>query len=230
VSTTVSVPAFPNVPIAPGVPPVLRSVGNTEVSVVSALVSVDSLLDLVFPRALQWGIFDQNGNPIVVGDAVVSVDFRGEFDVPDYPVEQGGFASYNKVAHPKDIRVTVAADGTTISPAQMLQAVDASVASTALFSVGTPDAIYASMSLTHYDYRRTSQNGAQMITVDVWATEIRMTATITSGSNAQTPSGMSPVSNGTVQPQPPTASQSSSLGARIDSATGGSLFSGLGLA
>ena len=204
-SITVSVPEFPDVQIVAGVPPI--PINPYALAETLPFLALADSIGVASALIGQWGIYDSSGSAIIVGDSVVSVDFRGDADVPDYPVENGGFASYNKFVRPKDIRVSIASDGTTVPPSILLATVDAAVASTALYSVVTPDATYASVNLDHYDYRRTAQNGAQMITVDVWATEIRVTGTGQFSSNTQTPAGASPVSSGTVQASQPTAAQ-----------------------
>jgi hypothetical protein len=215
VSVTISVPQFPDVQVVAGIPPIpinpnALALALPILAVTDSLAGVPSLLN-------QWGIYDGYGNPVIIGDAVISVDFRGETDVPDYPVENGGFASYNKFVRPKDIRVSIATGGSTIPTATLFSIIDAAVSSTDLYSVVTPDATYPSVNLDHYDYRRTAQNGAQMVTIDVWATEIRVTGTGQFSSNTQTPAGASPVSSGTVQPQNPSASQIAAYNAPYES-------------
>jgi hypothetical protein len=54
----------------------------------------------------QWGIFDSKGSPILISDSVRAIDYREEANTPTYPYETGGFATYNKVTLPYDVRVT----------------------------------------------------------------------------------------------------------------------------
>lgn len=56
-----------------------------------------------------------------------------------------------------------------------------------LFSVLTPEKIFNSCSVSHYDYKRTSVNGVGIIIIDIWLIEVRVTAT-SSFTNTQTPS------------------------------------------
>jgi hypothetical protein len=63
----------------------------------------------------------------------------------------------------------------------------------------TPEQVYSSVNITHYDYRRTSTNGVGLLTVDVWGTQVRVTGDA-AFSQTQAPSGADPVNGGVVSP------------------------------
>jgi hypothetical protein len=220
----VSKPIYPDVPKAQGVPPVLRQLGTIE-NVVTTVAS-DALSILRMFQGPQWGIFDQTGNPVIIGDSVVAVDYRQEYRLADYPIEEGAFATYNKVQQPFDIRVSFAVSGkldlissilsggaigsaisslvTGSSPSQasrgnFLQQLDAALRSLYLFTVVTPEKTYPSVNLSHCDYRRESHRGATLLTIDVWCQEVRVAAR---GAYSKTnqPTGTDPVDGGTKQP------------------------------
>lgn len=89
-------PAFPNVPDMPGVPPVARAIGTN-------LLAAGTLLgfDLFSTSAVeQWGIIDSHYKFQIVADSFVSMDVDRSREVADYPIEKGTFASYNKVKRP----------------------------------------------------------------------------------------------------------------------------------
>jgi hypothetical protein len=225
-----SVSRFPDVPRAPGVPPVLRQIGAIENKVVAIVSDAVSILKLFgIGAGPQWGIFDQRGAPVLLGDSVVAVDYRKEYRISDYPVEQGGFASYNKVQQPFDVRVSFAVAGkldlisslisggaigsmiTTMitgkSPTQarrgrFLEDLEAALASLYLFDVVTPEATYHSLNLVHCDYRREARNGATMLTIDVWCQEVRAIATAVY-SQTKTPEASPKKDSGAVQPKTP---------------------------
>lgn len=216
-----SVPQFPNVPNVPGVPALLRAAGASLPLPVLALANSLGLPDIL--QKPQWGIFDQSGNAVLVGDSVVGLDFRKEYRISDYPVEDGGFQSYDKVATPFDARVRFTVGGAfsglsaingvltgTLSGAlagisgtaaitAFLAALDTALGSLQLYSVITPEVSYPSANVIHYDYRREARNGATMLTVDVWVREVRMTAAA-QFTNTQAPSGADAVNDGTVVP------------------------------
>jgi hypothetical protein len=229
---TVTLPAFPNVPQAPGVPPMVR-VGQV-IGAATLLVSDAASLIKAF-QGPQWGIFDQLGNPVIIGDSVVAVDYRREYRVSDYPVEQGGFASYDKVQMPFDVRVTFAVSGQgsllssllsggalgalisgsdpdVANRTAFLTAMETAAAALYLFTVVTPEASYKSCNIVHYDYRREAKKGAALITVEVWLIEVRVTATAQfTQTQTQSPASADPQSGGTVQPAAPSPAQAAAL-------------------
>ncbi len=79
-----------------------------------------------------------------------------------------------------------------------------------LYSVNMPETSFGPCNIQHYDFSRTTQNGAGILIVDVWLIEIRKT--VEAGfSNTQQPSGADPVNGGAVQTQAPTSAQAAVL-------------------
>lgn len=182
----------------------------------------------------QWGIFSGFGAPLLIGDSVVAVDYRREYRISDYPVEEGGFGSYDKVSDPYDVRVTIAVSGkgdllsnlatggalgaiftgtdnATAARSQFLNKLERAAASLDLVQVLTPESTYTDLNIVHHDYRREARSGAALITVDVWLREVRMTATA-AFTSTQDPSGADTQSGGTVQAAAPTTAQAGAIG------------------
>jgi hypothetical protein len=224
-------PVHAAVPDAPGVPPMVRVYQALDTIVILA-ADAAQLVQAFGPPA--WGIFDQYGAPLLIGDSVIAIDYRREYRISDYPVEQGGFGSYDKVQEPYDVRVTIAVSGkgtvlsnlatggalgaiftgvdmAQINRQQFLQTMEAAAASLDLVQVLTPEASYSGLNIVHHDYRREARNGATLITVDIWLREVRITAT-SSFTSTQDPSGSSALSGGTVQSTSPTAAQAGIIG------------------
>ena len=223
--TPIAVPTFPDVPKASGVPAVFRSPFIQTITTIRLLQADVGTIANMFAGP-QWGIFTTGNQPFAIPNSFVSVDFRKEFRISDYPVESGGFQSFNKVATPFDVRVRFAISGPNSSTfgdignlltgglgttrTDFLAQVDLACKSLDLFTVVTPDAIYPSVNIVHYDYRRERQNGVGIILVDVWCQEVRVTAT-TEFSDTKSPEGAENQSGGTVQGQPPTPSQAAAI-------------------
>lgn len=157
----------------------------------------------------QWGIY-QSGFPVVTANSVTGVEFKKEFVLSDYPVEGGGFESYDKVQLPYDARVRFASSGTEASRTALLSSI-ASIAGTLdLYSFATPEVVYPNANVRHYDYRRTAVNGVGLLVVDVWLEEVRQAGSGTTGNSSpfngaatQQPSGAAQVPDGNVQPVAP---------------------------
>lgn len=200
---------FPNIPNLPGVPNIKRSVAA--LGVVSGLIQVLQKYDVTGVLGSlfggTWDIADSNGLTVIKPDSYIAVAHKREFRIASHPVEQGSFTSYNKVSTPYDFRVTMTCNGSgSMTREAFLAKIDSMVASTDLYTVTTPDATYENANLVHYDYQRTARNGVQLLTVDLWFQEVRVTATRTLDS-AKNASGNDPVNNGTVTPNDPNKTQ-----------------------
>ena len=186
------------VPNLPGVPALLSYADDA----INFLLSGDGIG--VFNTSLteQWGIF-LDGEAVVVADTVTSFSYKQEWAVADFPVEQGAFASYNKVQIPFDARVRFVSGGSESNRAALLDSIAAIAGDTTnLYTVVTPEETYPSVTITHYEYARTSVNGVGMISVDVWCLNVNVQSASTELSNTQSPSAASPTNGGTVQALP----------------------------
>lgn len=201
--------AFPDVPIATGVPDVARSaIGAAQVSGILSTIQrydVFGLTDIYFGP--KWQILDKSGNPIITPDSVLAIEYRGEQKVATHPVENGSFSSYNKVAIPFDLRIRVTCNGQgKHSRSDFLAKIQSMLNSTDLYSVSTPDVVYKSVNLEHFDYRRESRGGVSLITAEMWFTEIRQRVS-DSGQNVAQPSAAKTISIGSLSVTLPTQQQ-----------------------
>ena len=195
----VTVPDFPNVPALPGVPALARDATALTGSL-PILEVADALGVLGVSATPQWGIFDKNNKQVVDATSCISLDFRGDYEISDYPIEQGGFQSYNKVIRPADIRVTLTCAQSAANRTAFLTALSEAWASTNLYEVVTPEYVYPSVNIVHVDYSRSVHSGANMIVADVWCQQVITTASSTM-SNTRSSSGADAVNGGTVQTQ-----------------------------
>jgi hypothetical protein len=144
----------------------------------------------------------------------VDVEYKQDWPISDYPVEAGGFQSYDKVQLPFDLKVRLAGGGSAPEILLFLNAIDAMANSIGLFSVITPEGAFNSLNVSHYDYKRTAKNGVSLIVVDVWFTQIRVTSTATF-TNTQSPANADPSNIGIQQPQTP-APQTAGVGSQVN--------------
>jgi len=179
-------------------------------------------IDLLNPLPTDWKILDANTSaPVIVPDTVPRFEYRGEARVSDYPVEQGAFASYNKVQVPFEIRMTMVCSGLNLVQkgaqavrdavglsigqnlmlrTDFLDTLDYMRLTTDLFVIVTPDKTYSNVNLEHFDYRRETTNGARMLIVEAWFREIRVSGAAKYTNDTAAPSGADPVGLGTVHP------------------------------
>lgn len=121
----------------------------------------------------RWGLFTPDGEPAITGDSTLAFEIDQDASVTNYPIEDGGFASYNKVQSPFRVKFTFTKGGTTSERAAFLKKLDDLQASIDQFVAVTPEITYQPVTIDHYDLRRTSKNGVTLLTVDVWCQEIR---------------------------------------------------------
>lgn len=133
----------------------------------------------------QWGIYGQDGSPIVESDAVNAVQYARDYQISDYPQEQGAFQSYNKVQVPFQAKLSFIIAATRQG---FLNSIERAVASLEFVTVVTPEVRYPSANLIHYDYRRTASHGKTLIIVEVWVEEVRVVAN-TAQATASNPTG-----------------------------------------
>ena len=216
---------FPNFP---GIPPLINFLFPSA----PALMNADTVDGGQFSK--RWGVF-KGGQPVVSFDSFIGIDYRQGWTIADFPLEQGAFESYDKVQLPFDVRVKFAAGGTLENREALLQSTAAIAKTLDLYDVVTPEIVYTSVNVQHYDYRRTATNGNGLITIELWLLEVRINGqaglTQTGGTNATNglatsaadatpftsgapaitnsldPSGMTSFNLGGVQPQIPTVGQ-----------------------
>lgn len=223
---------FPDVPPYPGVPALVRSL-NVPPIIQIGLGLTQSILLSSLQSPTRWGIFDSKGNQlgastdsngvlqsIILGPGTTlstnAFEFVKETRISGFPVEQGGFASYNKVELPANPVVTLALAGSEIDRAAFLNAIDAACISTELYIVVTPEVNYVNYSIGRYNYVRRAERGATLLIVEISLEEIREVSA--SYSSVQTPINQpqnpnaSPQTNsGIVQPAAPDQSTLKSL-------------------
>lgn len=213
------VPPFPNVPFAPGVPPLPgpAQVQNNIVLLVSDAFTVIGLL-----AQPQWGIFNSNGTPafaaaatglaavLAPNQSISEEEYRQDHRISTAPQERGAFLSYNKVATPWQAKVSYVVSGTAaqrgafLAQVQALQTLPAGTAN--LYTLVMPEYTYPSCDIVHHDFRRDARRGVSMFIVDIWVEQVRVSGTA-AYSNTQNPASADAVNGGTVQPQTPTAAQ-----------------------
>ena len=189
---------FPNVPNVPGVPSVAR-----DATAVTSVTGAIGLLSQVYTEfmAARWGVFSAGGGRVLWPDSFLDIDCKNGSWQATYPVEEGGFATYNKVDTPFDVRVRMAIGGDQVSRAVFLSTVEGMLKTLDRFTVVTPEKTYPSASLVNYMYRRETRNGASMLIVELWFQEVRTNA-LSAYSAVKSPASANPVDGGTVQAFP----------------------------
>ena len=162
-------------------------IGNILGNAIHNLIS-----DLLFPN--QWGIFDEYGiDSILQVDTVLEVTFKNENIISTYPIQEGGFVSYDKVETPYTGTVSVALGGYLISSmidaligvgsgtkSDLLDTLDSLVKDTELYTIVTPDKVFEDCNIIGYSFKRSKEDGAYLLKCDIMFMEVRkLTASYT---------------------------------------------------
>ena len=196
--------------IIPGIPQLPTSAATP---VIAAIVSeaLSALLWQASQSPPSWGVFDAAGNQVLSPDSVLEFSRRQEYEVSNYPVQSGSFASYNKVIRPFEIQIRFSKGGTVDDRATFLAAIDQIVASIDLYTVVTPEAVYQNVNPDRQEVIRRGAKGAYFLTeVDVYFVQIieveaQYTTTAVQLPNAQDPAAQPAASVGNVQPGTPSS-------------------------
>jgi hypothetical protein len=204
-----------------------------------------NILGSALQQTPQWGIFDSDGNQLGINAtssltsaltsqitgattptlSTLSFEFTRETRISEFPVEEGGFANYNKVQTPGNPVVTLALSGSESDRTKFLTAMNAACISTDLFTVVTPEIVYANYSVERYRYARRASAGATLLIVEVSLKEIRqVTATFAKVPspivNPQNTAATPQVNSGMTQPVAPDTSTLQSIVSKIPSLAG----------
>lgn len=181
-----------------GVPPLMTAVPPTAQA--GGLMTADTVsAPTVVSRV--WGIYSEDGRTLALeADSVVSVGYRQGSSISQYPVEQGAFGSYNKVATPFSPRVRVSKGGNVAARAAFLARCEEMAASLDLYRIVTPERVYLNANIERIEYARNAESGVGLISVDIVFVEIRQVNVI-SYTQAKEPSGAKASQGGNVQAQ-----------------------------
>jgi len=196
---------FPNVPNLPGVPQLNRAnnVINTVMLVARGIAAIIGTGSTQF----QWGIYNAANQLAVTPDNIINFDNRNEWDTSDFPVEEGSFASYNKVTLPFENSVRLTKGGSLSDRQAMLDQISTIAGDTNLYTIVTPEKSYQNCNILRYEVTRRAQSGAYYLQeVDIYFRQIlqvnaQYSTATTSTANAQNPAALPTVNQGNVQPQ-----------------------------
>ena len=212
---------FPNVPDLPGVPPLPRSPGEAiqAVLAIGTPAGAGMLPAVDNSTATTWGVLDSNGNLVVDPDSIINLDNRNEWDVVTMPIQQGAFASYNKVIVPFELSVRMTKGGDVNDRTAFLQSIADIAGDTNLYDIVTPEWVYLDCNITRYEVSRRGAGGAYFLSeVDLYFVQIvQVTQQYTSTTtNAQDPSAQPATNQGNVNPQPVTPAAKAAAGFAVD--------------
>lgn len=205
---------FPDVPPFPGVPQLARLPGAVYAGITIATNALQSTLWQASQAPPAWGVFDSQGNAVISPDSILDFDNENEWSISTFPVQDGAFASYNKVIVPFEITLRMTKGGTQTDRERFLAQVQAIAGDTNLYTIVTPEYSYQNCNIRKYSNTRRGVQGAFFFAeIDIHFIAINQvasqyTSTQVNTANAADPTAAGAVNQGTVNPQPITPSAS----------------------
>ena len=107
-----------------------------------------------------WGVFYKGnafGDPVFDVDSIASIPYEHAQKLSSFPVEQGGFATYNKVNEPRKIRVKMVVHGGR-RVGLFFDQREIELMSINQYTIITPEQTYENMTLVKVPYKRDSKS------------------------------------------------------------------------
>ena len=122
-----------------------------------------------------WGIYMAGSSTelAVAVDSVIEVSLNEESDVPDYRLQTGSFASYNKISQPTEIPLVISKSGSIEEREVFLSWLKEAVRNPTVFDIMMPEKSYQSLTLQGYTTDRTQDGGMDLIVAKCKFLEIR---------------------------------------------------------
>ncbi len=204
---------FPDVPKLPGVPQLRRSLQFPAgpPPALGVPIAVNRLWQALTVTP-EWGIFDSDNNRALGPTSILDMGFQKEWQIPTFQVQNGSFASYNKVASPFEIPLRMTKSGSLGDRTQFLNDLERIAESLSLFTILTPERTYLDCNITRFSLLRRGVTGAFFFAeVEVFFREIRQVSPQYASTNAatvdaQNPSAVPPINQGRVSPGAPATS------------------------
>ena len=150
------------------VPPKPRGTPNRDSFSDLAPVAIEHL-----PLVQLWGVYDSGLKAQIFSvDTCISIKPDSQAKIANFPIEAGGFTSYNKVQNPQTCKVQLGVSG-MLRIQTFLAQLDAVSVDTNLYSVVTPEKVFKNMNLEKFSYQRSVRDGQNLLKADLTFTEIR---------------------------------------------------------
>jgi hypothetical protein len=212
-STFIAVPQFPSVPKLPGVPNLQRPIAALAATLPGIIASLQvqappGFLVQASKATPVWGVFDSSGNLAIAPQSIAAFGMRSEWRISDYPVQDGTFASYDKVTVPREIMVRMMIGKTLQDRVAFELACETVAASLDTYTIITPEKSYQNMNCLRHEVNRVETKGAYFIEAEMYFRQVNpvnaqystATAAAANTANAAPASAIPASSLGIVQP------------------------------
>lgn len=121
----------------------------------------------------RWTLMNASGDAAVTFTSFLSMELRNESLLLDGPVEEGSFATYNKIETPLEVDVSLGIQGDDAELQSTLDTLNNLQAGLELISLITPDAEYTDLNLFGFSFRRRREDGVGVLWVDLMLKSVK---------------------------------------------------------
>jgi len=174
---------------------------------VGTVIEVDSVINQLFElfgdTQSSWGIYEKDLNAIALEfDGFVEFGVDNSSQIAGYRIEEGQFASYNKVDSPYEVVLTGVKTGTINEIDAFLRKLDSISNDIKLYSIVTKGQIYNNANMLRYSYRRSPESGLNILYITMVFVQIQSTDEVQFNVPTKTQAGQKIVDNGTASTAP----------------------------
>lgn len=168
-------------PSLPKLPTKVPGMSSAPVAVLNAVSLVAKFLPGLNPPFPIYAILNaETFIPLTIPSSFGEIVERmAEFQVSEYPVEDGGFIAANKVRRPTLIDVTVMKTGSDLARFAWLEAIRQQLASDPLarYNIVTPEGIFQSLTLVGVTQQKRADRGSNMMYLELKFSEVPQIST-----------------------------------------------------
>lgn len=169
--TLPSIPSLPSISL-----PKVTSFAKSPAAVLNGISVLASNLPKLNPRTPIYAIVNaETFIPLALPDSWQEVTPRlAEYQVADYPIEDGAFLAYNKVRRPMSVEAVLIKEGSDLARATWLEAIRQQLAvdPQARYNVITPNGLFNSMTITRLDFQTRQDKGSNLLYLNMQLSEV----------------------------------------------------------
>lgn len=163
-------------PSLPRLPTRLPTASIAPAAVLNVVSLIAKNLPNINPPSPIYAIFNaETFLPLTIPDSWLEITPRfAEFQVSDYPVEDGGFMAANKVRRPTLVDMVLVKTGSDLARATWLEAIRQQVAADpiARYNILTPQGLFQSLTITRLSFQTRQDRGQNMLYLELQLSEV----------------------------------------------------------
>lgn len=163
-------------PSLPRLPTRLPTASLAPAAVLNVVSLIAKNLPKFNPPSPIYAVFNaETFLPLTIPDSWLEINPRfAEFQVSDYPVEDGGFLAANKVRRPTLVDMVLVKTGPDLSRATWLEAIRQQVAADpiARYNILTPQGLFQSLTITRLSFQTRQDRGQNMLYLELQFSEV----------------------------------------------------------